>query len=79
MVVANNMAICICVSLWDIRFLDEETGVGALVLVNTLEYLPEFIGEATSPNVPIFGDLDDLVMFKCVAYFFVNDGANETA
>ncbi len=37
MVVTDNLAICIPASLWDIRFLDEETGVGALVLVNTLE------------------------------------------
>ncbi len=36
-VVANNTAICIRVSLWDIQFLDEETGVGDLVLANTLE------------------------------------------
>ncbi len=77
--IANNVAICICASLWDIQLLDEETGVGALVLVDTLEYPPEFIGKATSPNVLIFEDLDELAIFKCVACIFVNDGTDETA
>ncbi len=36
-IISNNTAICICASLWDIQFLDEETGVGALVPANTLE------------------------------------------
>ncbi len=35
-IIANNSAIHIRASFWDIQFLDEETGVGALVLVNTL-------------------------------------------
>jgi hypothetical protein len=77
-VVANYTAICICASLWNIQFLDEETGVGAFVLVDTLEYLPELIGKATNPNVLIFGDLDELVIFQCVTCFFINYGANET-
>ncbi len=37
MVVANNTATCIRASLWDIQFLDEETGVSAFVLTNTLD------------------------------------------
>ncbi len=36
-IIANNMAIRIRASFWDIQFLDEKTGVGALVLANTLE------------------------------------------
>jgi hypothetical protein len=78
-VVANNTAICIRASLWDIQFLDEETVVGALVFANTLELPSEFIGKAMSPNVPIFEDLDELAIFECVACFFIDDGANETA
>jgi hypothetical protein len=37
MVVADNTAIRICASLWGMQFLDEETGVGALLLAITLE------------------------------------------
>jgi hypothetical protein len=80
-VVTDNTAISMLASLGDIQFLDEEAGVGAFVIANTLEQLPEFINKALCPYVPIFGDLDQLALFKCVAYLFVdvNDGANETA
>jgi hypothetical protein len=37
MIIANNTAICIRASFGDIQFLDQETGVGAFVLMNTLE------------------------------------------
>ncbi len=36
-IIENNMAIHICASFWDIQFLDEEIGVGAPVLANTLK------------------------------------------
>jgi hypothetical protein len=36
-IIANNMAIRIRASFWDIQFHDEETGVGALVLANSLK------------------------------------------
>jgi hypothetical protein len=36
-IIANNTVICLRASFRDIRFLDEETGVGALLLMNTLE------------------------------------------
>jgi hypothetical protein len=63
MVVADNMAMRICASLWDIQFLDKEAGVRAYVLSNTLDQLPEFISKAPCQNVPIFGDLDELAIF----------------
>ncbi len=63
MVVADNTAIRIRASLWDIQFLDEEEGVGAFVLANTLEQFPVFISKALCPNVLIFGDLDELAIF----------------
>ncbi len=36
-IIANNTAICIRASFQDIQFLDEETGLGALIFANTLE------------------------------------------
>jgi hypothetical protein len=36
-IIANNATIYIHASFQDIELLDEETGVGALVLANTLE------------------------------------------
>jgi hypothetical protein len=78
-VVTDNMAISICASLGDIQFLDEEAGDGACVLTNTLEQSPEFISKASWPYVLIFGDLDELAIFKCVACVFFDDSANETA
>jgi hypothetical protein len=37
MIIANNTAMRIGAFFWDIQFLDEGTGVGALVLANSLE------------------------------------------
>ncbi len=76
LVVADNMAISICASLRDIQFLDKEASIRAFVLANALEQLTEFIGKALCPYVSIFGDLDELAIFKWVACVVINDGAN---
>ncbi len=77
MVVTDNTAIRICASLRDIQFLDKEEGVSAFLLTNTLEQLTEFICKASCPYVTIFGDLDELEIFKCVTCAIIDDGADK--
>jgi hypothetical protein len=76
-IIAAYAAVCGVFVSWNVQFGDEKSCVSAGDVSDTLEELPKFFGKTVCPNVLVFAQLHQVLIFKDIACVTVDEGANE--
>jgi hypothetical protein len=62
---------------WNVQFEDEKTCVSAGDVSDALEESPKFVGKTVCPNVLVFVQFHQVLIFEDIVYIVVDDGIDE--
>jgi hypothetical protein len=62
---------------WNVQFGDEKTSVSARDVSDALEEAPKLVGKTMCPDVLVFVQFHQVLIFEDIACIVVDDGANE--